>query len=469
VKKTPCSLLVPVLLAALAAAAAVAAPVGAPADSVAGAWGLRPARADSVTALPRPQRPAAWQTALRVPYHIVGVPLTMVDKAGKGLILGLERLGAFRATEQVVRGVPDPLGNFWLPDVAYGDAQGWQFGLIGQRPHFPLPRMRTKLRAGLSTTEASAWSLGSLAPLGRHSWIEVGGGSLVLSRTDYYGTGVGTSEDDRSHYRRDSDWFGAGWRQAWANHLEFVVLGHYSVQRARQSSHDDGRALEDIFAADLPYGYDLASSGLTGGLQLGLDDTDETGRPDRGLRLFAFTQYFEPTDGSATRYWTSGVSAERYLNLGRPQRTLALKGWWLRERTLEDGPIPFTRLLRNRVPYQLRAYSSARFHSQGTVGFSAEYRWPVWTQNRPEGAGLDAYLFGDTGQPYERSAEIALHNLLWSAGFGLRVVNARTDFTLRIELAMGEEGLQARLSTQQIYQFIKAGFYDGSEPVPVLR
>ena len=118
-----------------------------------------PARADSNTALPRPRPAPAWQTALRVPYHIVGVPLTMVDKAGKGLILGLDRLGVSRATEQVVGGVRDPLGNYWLPEVGYGDAQGWQFGAIGQRPDFPLPGMRTKLRGALSTVDLDPESL----------------------------------------------------------------------------------------------------------------------------------------------------------------------------------------------------------------------------------------------------------------------------------------------------------------------
>lgn len=457
------------ILAAAAGALAAPAPGPASADSVAAGWGRYPARADSNTALPRPNPAPAWQTAVLVPYHIVGVPLTMLDKAGKGLILGLDRLGAFRATEQVVRGVPDPLGNFWLPDVAYGDAQGWQLGVIGQRPEFPLPGMRTKLRLALNTTDASLVTVGSLAPLGRRSWIDFGGGSLVLARTDYYGTGLGTTEGDRSFYRRDSDWFGAGWRQDLDHDLEFVVLAHYSCQRARASRYETDRALAIVHADDIPFGYETASSGLTGGIQLGFDDTDQTGRPDRGSRFLVFTQYFEPTDRTPTRFWTSGASIERYLRLGRPQRTLAVKGWWLRERSLEGDPIPFTRLLRNRVPYQLRSYSSARFHATGMTGLTMEYRWPAWVQNRPEGAGVDAYVFGDTGQPFDHTDQLALSNLLWSAGFGFRVVNQRTDYTLKLELAYGDEGLQVRLSGQQLFQFIKAGFYDGSEPVPVVR
>ena len=69
--------------------------------------------------------------------------------------------------------------------------------------------------------------------------------------------------------------------------------------------------------------------------------------------------------------------------------------------------VPFTRLLRNRVPYQLRGYSSSRFLASGMIGGSAEYRWPVWVRHRRASTGLDAYLFTDAGQVFNRREEIA--------------------------------------------------------------
>ena len=38
-----------------------------------------------------------------------------------------------------------------------------------------------------------------------------------------------------------------------------------------------------------------------------------------------------------------------------------------------------------------------------------------------------------------------------------------------IELAGGREGLQVRLTTSQLFQYIKAGFHGGSEPIPFMR
>jgi hypothetical protein len=434
-----------------------------------GYWGPHPARADSNTVRPVQPGDPAWQTAVLVPYHIVGVPLTMLDKAGKGALSVLDRLGLFRATEQVVAGVKDPLGNYWLPDIGYGDAQGWRFGAQVRRPFFPLHGMITKFRFLASTTNAVYWALGAIMPLQERGWYELGGGSVVLPREKFYGTGYDTTDEDRSYYHRSTDWFGMGWRRPVSRYFSFEVLGHYSAVEASRSRYNQDQALEDVWADDLPFGYGETSAGLTGGLQLVADSSTEAGRPEEGTRLLVFTQFYEPTDSSDTRFWTSGVSLEQYLNLGYPQRNLALKGWYLREKPMARQSVPFTRLLRNRVPYQLRGYSSSRFLARGMVGGSVEYRWPVWTQNRPEQSGVDAYVFGDAGQPFDHSAEIALDNLFWSAGFGLRIINNRHDFVLRLELAGGEEGLQARLTTNQLFQFVKAGFYDGSDPIPVLR
>ena len=143
---------------------------------------------------------------------------------------------------------------------------------------------------------------------------------------------------------------------------------------------------------------------------------------------------------------------EKYHRLGRPQRSLAFKGWWLRERPLEGDPIPFTRLLRNRVPYQIRSYSSARFHATGMTGATLEYRWPAWIQNRPEGSGIDAYVFGDLGQPFDHTHEIAMANLLWSAGFGLRFrLTEKNRMNYRADIAWGRDGYEWYVSLTEAF------------------
>ncbi len=466
-KFNPASLLLCLMLSATvlsADARAVAAP-----DTVRTFWGPFPAPTDSNTA--RPETPPAplWQTALLAPYRLVGVPVTLIDKGAKAGLLTLDRLGAFEVTEAVVRGVPDPLGNFWLPDAGFGDSRGLQVGVVGQRPDFPFRGMRTKWRVETSTKHATLWTAGALLPLGPGSWFDVGGGSQIVAEDPFYGIGVGTRERDRSVFQRKTDWAGVSWRRDLARGPELLLLGHYSAASSEDSDYEAGRALDRVHAGDIPFGYGWTSAGFTGGAQLGFDTTDQSGRPAGGTRMLLFGQLFSPTDDSDAEFWTQGCSAEAFLGLGRPQRTLAVKAWYVRQIPWGDDPVPVTRLLRNRAPYQLRGYSSSRFRATGMTGVSAEYRWPAWIYNHPGGAGVDAYLFADAGQPFDDTGEIALRRLVFGGGGGLRLIGRDADFSLRLELGVGREGVQVRLTASQLFQFIKAGFYEGSEPIPVLR
>jgi hypothetical protein len=434
-------------------------------------WGPLPAPADSNTARPTPPPgPPAWKVALRVPYYVVTAPLWLVDQTVKGGVLGLKRLGAFELTEQVVRGVRDPLGNYWLPDGSIGDG-GLELGAIVQRPDVPLPGMRMKGRVSISTLRAQLYSLGAFAPLGPRSWLEIGGGVQVRPQADYWGRTLEEPAlgDEPAIYHRRTDWWGAGVRQGLGGGFELIAHGFYSAVETEDSDFETDEALDLIYAGRLPAGYGTTSAGVSGLLRLVHDDTHETGRPDRGRRIVALLHYHEPTDGTDTPFWTWGASLEQFVGLGLPQRTLALKAWWLRQRELGDDPQPFARLLRNAAPHQLRGYPTDRFHSTGLVGASAEYRWPVWVLNQPERAGVDAYLFADAGQPFDEVEQLAARHLFFSAGLGLRAIGMGAGFVLRAEAGFGREGAEIRLSGSQLFQDLKAGFFDGREPLPLVR
>ncbi len=472
--RSPSLLALLLALTALAAApcVAAAATATAPADSTATGWGPLPAPTDSVTARAEPPPPLpAWKVALRVPSYVVGAPLWVVDQTLKQALLGLDRLGAFTVTEQILRGFRDPLGNYWLPDGSLGDREGLELGVVVQRPDTPLPGMRTKARVSISTRRAVLWSLGALAHLGERSWLELGGGSQIRPLADYWGRGLATppDDDDPAVYHRDTDWGGVGWRRDLGPRLEFTAHAFYSAVDAEDSDYEADEALDRLFADDIPYGYALTSAGISGQLRLIYDDTDQTGRPAAGRRAIVLAQSFTATDGEDADHWTVGASLEQFVGLGLPQRTLALKAWWLRQIETGDRPVPFTRLLRNATPHQLRGYPTSRFHTTGLVGASVEYRWPVWTHNRPSRAGVDAYVFADGGQPHEHTGELAWRHVFWSGGAGLRAIDGQRGFTLRVEVGAGREGAQLRISGSQLFQDLKAGFFDGREPLPLVR
>jgi len=448
---------------------AAAAVEAAPGDTLRTNWGPVTVPADTARFRPEPIPTPAWKHVVRIPYYIGAVPVTIVDWTLRYTLVELDRLGLFATAETVVAGLRGPLGNYWLPTGSYGETRGLEYGIQAQRPFFPAPNWVTKFRIADSTRRASSWSLGTRSDLGSSEWFEVGGGGVRDSQLKYYGTGVGTDGESDSYYRRDLDWAGASWRHEWPRYLESKMAVYYSTVAARASRYEVDEALEVVFADDIPYGYDSTSAGMTVALKLGYDSTDSDGHPHHGLRTTVFAERFIETDDSQLMMWTWGASLERYFGLWLPQRTLALKAWWLQQDSLGGDSIPFTRLITNRDPYKLRGFGSHRFHAAGSTGLTAEYRWPFWIYNEPDGAGIDAYVFTDVGQPFDHSREVAMSNLLWSTGLGFRTIDNEGGFGVRAEIAWGDEGMHLRLTAKQVFQFIKAGFYDGSEPLPVLR
>lgn len=450
-------------------AAAVVAGEPAAVDTLETRWGPVPPPSADISAVPEPVPTPLWKHLVRVPYHVGSVPVNAADWTLRTSLVELERLGVFRPATTLVKGIKGPLGTFWLPTGSLGEQRGLEYGLVAQRPLVLDDLWVLKATATYSTRRSSAVTVGLRSRYGQPEWFEVGGGSVRDGKRDYYGTGWDSDEEQESVYRRHLDWVGAAWRQQWSGRLEATVAGHQSSVRARRSRFDSDEAVDLVFAGQIPYGYDLTSSGFTGSLKLAYDSTERSGNPTGGTRVHLQAERFWNTDDTDVEHWTWVASAEQYLELGLPQRTLAVKAWWLQLDNLGDDPTPFTRLLTNRDPYKLRGFGTQRFHAVGFTGVTVEYRWPFWILNQPGGAGVDAYLFGDAGQPFDHAAEVAAARLLYSGGFGLRAIGRDGDFAVRFEVAVGREGTHVRLSAKQLFQFIKAGFYDGSEPLPLLR
>ncbi|MBD3222069.1 hypothetical protein GF314_12590 [bacterium] len=441
-----------------------------PVDSLRSHWGPLPAPSDSTRAIPTAPPTPAWKHLVRVPYYVAAVPLTAVDWTARGLIAEAEEAGLFRPSSFLVQGIRDPLGNFWLPTGSLSDDRGLEVGVVAQRPHFPGDYWVTRVSATTSTREAHALTGGMRSRFGDDTWFEVGTGTVREDNVDFHGLGWDSAEEDLSEYRRDIDWIGSSWRQDWTG-LATTTLAvmHSTVEALDGDADDDVGELRQVHADLLPPGFASASSGVTAAAKLELDSTTRDGNPADGSRLVLRAERFWSTDDSGAESWTWGGSAEHFLELWWPQRTLAIKAWWLRQEATGSAPIPFTRQLDNGDPHRLRGFGSDRFRATGTTGLTVEYRWPFWILNEPGGAGVDAYLFGDVGQFFDDVSEIRAERLLTSGGLGLRAIGTDGGFVLRTELAVGREGVELRLSGQQMFQFIKAGFYAGSDPLPFVR
>lgn len=457
--------------AARAAPAPAASEPVAPAsgDTVVSHWGPIPPAGAGPYLEPRPVAAPLWKHLVRVPWYVGSVPVNAADWTVRWSLRKAEELGLFEPVETIVRGVRDPLGNYWMPTGSIDGNRGIEYGLVGRRPHFPAPGWITRLGATRSTRRSRHLSLGTRSHVGQSEWLEIGGGSRRDPELEFYGRGWDTAEDDESVYRCDLEWLGSSWRREWDGDLESTLALSYTTVWAGRSRFEVDEALATVFAGRVPFGYGMRSSGVTASVKLGYDDTRISGNPQRGSRVVLRAERFWNTDDTDVALWTWGVSLERYLRLWLPHRTLAVKAWWLRQQSVGDDPIPFTRLLDNRDPYRLRGYDSERFRASGFTGVTVEYRWPFWIFNHPGGAGLDAYVFGDVGQPFDRMDELAVARLRGSGGVGLRVNDTERQFLVRAEIAYGGDEMHVRLTARQLFDFIKAGFHEGHEPLPIMR
>jgi hemolysin activation/secretion protein len=164
-------------------------------------------------------------------------------------------------------------------------------------------------------------------------------------------------------------------------------------------------------------------------------------------------------------FWTFRGDLEQFVPLWGSSRVLAFRGFVSWSEPVGGSSIPFQRLMVNDDPDLLRGYQDLRFRDRGMTALSAEYRWPVWADRTPRGAGVDAYLLGDVGQVFGSRNDLAVDQLTASYGGGLRFIGAR-GFVGRLEIAWSDEERKIRLRADQVFQFEKGGIYHGRNPVP---
>jgi outer membrane protein assembly factor BamA len=122
-------------------------------------------------------------------------------------------------------------------------------------------------------------------------------------------------------------------------------------------------------------------------------------------------------------------------------RRLALRLRYEKTHPHQDDLVPFYELSTLGGPDDLRGYDNDRFRDEGYLLATVEYRYPVFDI-------LDAVVFYDTGQVFQRYNEIDPADFHHDVGAGLRVYG-RGGVAGRLEAAYSPEGLRvlARVGT----------------------
>jgi outer membrane protein assembly factor BamA len=427
-------------------------------------WGPVPARDDSVSAGLRNRSRPGWETAVMVPYWIVGIPFRIVYFGLDQAVIGMDKLGLFAAGGEYP-GLKVPGGAYLMPVISIGDLEGWTFGLQLTRPNFLGPNNMLFIQGSRSTRKADELSGGTLFQLGKGWAIQVGGGTEEKNLTRYYGMGPDSYNGDLSYYFRRTTWGGFELDKDVGHKTALELRTFFSQVEALEPDYNVDQSLGRVHADDIPYGYPGQSNGWTGRLGLYRDNADQRGRPRRGGFQSLGVSLFQASDGSQLQFLTYHIDLEKFYPLWHTDRTLALRGFFNRISNTWPVDIPFTRLVTFQRPDELRGFSSLRYYGMGSMGFSVEYRWPVWVARGRNDLGVDAYIFSDIGQVFDKTAEISITNMRGTGGVGLRLINSNRGFSARFELGLSEEQTIVRLKFSQTFQYDSKGLLYGKNPI----
>ncbi len=433
-------------------------------DSLGSYWGARSVPSDSTTAHFRDQPRPGWEKAALVPYHLLGLPFRILDVAGRESIKTLDRWGIFDLPPSEHAGLPLPGGFYLLPDGGISGLEGFSYGLNFRNPDFLGQGNRAYLTISSSTKHADKLAGGFYFRIGEQWGLQLGAGLSDLPLTKYYGLGFESTAGNRSFYNRISRWVGSELDRDLGRFFNLELRSFFSQVEARDSGYEVDEGLSLIHEGNLPYGFPGESSGWS--LKIGLVRrlAKLTGRPqDHGFQKVGIS-WFQGTDDSDLSFAQYSFDVQHFFPLWYTQRTLGLRAFGSRLVNTGASEVPLTRLVTMYHPNSLRGFSDLRFYSTGSLGLSAEYRWPLWVAKGRKGLGMDAYVFTDTGQVFNHTSEIALNHMKVTAGLGVRFIDSEGRFTGRFELAFSDEETIVTLTFSQTFQHHSKGLLYGKDP-----
>ncbi len=429
-------------------------------------WGPAPARSDSTVAVFHDRPRPAWETAVLVPYWVLGLPFRLAFLAGDQAVTGLDKLNLFEFKAEYP-GLPGPFGSYIVPALSGGELEGTALGFEVVRPRFLHRQGLLNLQVSRSTRHADEVSGGVFTPLGGAWLLQLGFGSEEVNLRRYHGLGGNSREEDLSYFWLQSQWLGLALERPLAGVAAFELQAYFSRLANHEPEYNVDRALAVVHAAALPPGYGGESNGATLRLSINWDDTEQTGRPGTGAFRSLAVSLFEPTDGAQARHLVMHLASEDFFRLWYTDRTLAVRGFFNRVVPMGDAVLPFTRLVSTQRPDYIRGFSPNRFLGQATLGASVEYRWPVWRPRGRDDYGLDTYFFLDAGQAFTHVSELGWDELRTAMGWGLRYIDSNRKLAARAEAAVSNEEVLLRFRLGQTFQYDRKGLMYGRNPTKV--
>ena len=271
--------------------------------------------------------------------------------------------------------------------------------------------------------------------------LNVGGGPVDLAarvqdfdntQDVFYGTGADSSVDDRTTYRVDGAEAGLDLR--WRVSPVLSVFSSVSMWRGTMRDGTDSRypSSGDVFDETSAPGITGLPEFLRSDVSLAFDTRDSQSHPRSGRRYAAGVSLFDGRGGSAFDFQRVTVDTQHLFPLGSRYRRIEWRAAAAFSATGDGAEVPFVFQPTLGGVRSLRGFRDTRFRDRHAVSTTAEYQWEAWW-------ALDAAVFVDAGQVFDRLDGFTMDRFEYAYGFGLRL-HGNDKFLARLDLAFSREG-----------------------------
>jgi hypothetical protein len=295
---------------------------------------------------------------------------------------------------------------------------------------------------------ASAMGYGVLAPmtgywdvggelsfnhlLNHTAFFAIGARYMDLPKEDFFGLGINSAETNQTSYALKQSVFTV---RGGSNPLEtFQIGGRLSYETPRQSRGEDTRmpSIDDVFTAAEAPGLFQDTDFLRAGVTFRANLVDRPlGPRSGGLYMFDLERFSDrKLDQFSFSQWT--VDLRQFLPIVQGARSFVVRVFATGVRPADGNQVPYYYMPTLGGAYMVRGLANYRFRDQNVAFTNLEYRYEL-------NAFMTGVLFYDAGTVAPTFKGLALDNIQWDWGFGVRFGFMGMG-TIRTELSFAAEG-----------------------------
>jgi hypothetical protein len=257
--------------------------------------------------------------------------------------------------------------------------------------------------------------------------FNVTGRFLLRPEEDFYGSGANSFESNRtSYFRREH---GARFDAAWQafRRLKFGAFTDFSLNSITDGNDKKAAPFTERFSPSEIPGFARNVRLLDNGIYVEYEGRDEPENPHAGV-FFRLAASSTDGLGKGNDYGSLNydLDTRAYLPLGSKRRVLALRLLGNFKDLKGASTVPLFRLARLGDGETLRGYESYRYQGLNALHLNVEYRFKLVQGIETDGfRSVEAILFTDLGQVYNRKEELALTNVRVTYGGGLQFASRK--------------------------------------------